>query len=1102
MLKRILAMVLAICMVLPMTGIGTAAVTLRDDLSGVTLQKKAADKWTGQRVERLFDRLPLSGISTADVGDQEFEESEPNDSFSQANLIYHDYTVYGTIEGDDLDGYVFELDEYSQVTIISACTTDGLVYGILDAETQDVVAESGYLEYDAESGLHLAGLSVELPAGVYCLVFFDYYESSLEYMFYVDISEAEGHVHDYDVSTVEATCTEDGYVVYTCACGDSYMGDEIPALGHDFDNAPIFPHENGVQHCWDCNRCPERRYANCTFNGVVTKEPTATEEGVKTFTCGVCGNSYTESIPMVEEEINEIASGTCGENLTWTLDSKGVLTISGTGAMTDYDSNGPAWAEYVADITDIRIAEGVTFIGGYAFQGCVQVTSIVLPESVTGIGSCVFGYCTALTDVNIPAGVTSISSGLFFECDSLETVEIPAGVTEIGDNAFYGCDRLNGLIIPDGVQTIGQECFGFCTDLTELVIPDSVTKMGNYTFAGCAALKKVTLSNQLKEVPDFCFDGCTSLKTIEIPASVTLIDKYAFSGCGTIDSVKFLGSAPIIAVTAFMDTTATCYYPAGDDTWTEEKLAQYEGTIIWISYETAIITEGECGENVRWSFDAETGVLTISGQGEMIDYANVDGAQPWKRLTNKITEIVVEAGVTHVGNYAFDGLELVKKITLPDTLKTIGTASFRHTGIETLEIPGSVEFIGYYAFGKCYNLTGVTLNEGLEGIGLGAFYECMMLQEITIPGTVTIIEMEAFAYSGLQTVRFEGDAPDIESYVFANVTATVSYPADNATWTEEVRSDYGGTLTWVAEAGTVESVPRIYGAGRVETSFAVADALKETLGIEKFSAILITYGDNFADALAGSYLACEKNAPILLYRPGYEDEILDYVMENLSGNGKIYILGGTAAVPKVMEDTLAGYTVERLAGETRFDTNILILEEAGVSGEEILIATGWEFADSLSASATGLPVLLVNSKTGKLTDSQIAFLKAHADNTYTIIGGKNAVSQELQKTIEGVIGREVCRVYGDWREDTAVEVANTYFDKPDTVLLAFSRNYPDGLCGGPLAHAMGAPLLLINAGKEDAAAEYVKANGIEAGIVLGGTAAVSEKSAQIVFGLE
>lgn len=295
------------------------------------------------------------------------------------------------------------------------------------------------------------------------------------------------------------------------------------------------------------------------------------------------------------------------------------------------------------------------------------------------------------------------------------------------------------------------------------------------------------------------------------------------------------------------------------------------------------------------------------------------------------------------------------------------------------------------------------------------------------------------------------------------------------------------------------SLCRLSGADRCATAYAAADALKDLLGVEKFDNIIIASGSNFADALAGSYLAKVKNAPILLYMYKSEQQNVSYIAENLAPGGTVYILGGPAAVPERVDSQLKGYTVKRLAGNTRYDTNLEILEEAGVNGEEILVATGRNFADSLSASATGLPILLVDSNKS-LSDAQKAYLAAHSDSAYTILGGTAAVSEKMAAAIESAVGKKPDRVYGERREDTSVLIAQRYFDAPQTVLVAYSRNFPDGLCGGPVAYAAGAPLLLTRAGAESIAAEYIKAENIQAGAVLGGPAALSHATAEKVFG--
>ena len=295
-----------------------------------------------------------------------------------------------------------------------------------------------------------------------------------------------------------------------------------------------------------------------------------------------------------------------------------------------------------------------------------------------------------------------------------------------------------------------------------------------------------------------------------------------------------------------------------------------------------------------------------------------------------------------------------------------------------------------------------------------------------------------------------------------------------------------------------DEVVRLYGESRYDTAYAAADALKEALGVEKFEAVVVATGKNFADALAGSYLAVEKNAPILLTN-GNDDNVAklhEYIAANVAEGGKVYILGGEAAVPAAVE-AVGGYEVERLFGDSRYDTNLAILEEAGVAGDSVIVATGKNFADSLSASAAKLPILLVKPD-GTLNDAQKEILTG-MKNIY-IVGGDGAVSASYEAELKDF--GEVTRVFGESRYDTSVEVAKTFCKDVDAAVVASGKNFPDGLCGGPLAAALNAPLVLTKDGATGAASSYVAENEIASGYVLGGDGALTDETVVEVFGLE
>ncbi len=206
-------------------------------------------------------------------------------------------------------------------------------------------------------------------------------------------------------------------------------------------------------------------------------------------------------------------SGTCGENLTWTLDADGVLTISGSEAMTDYSSSEFApWDK--TSVKSVVIESGVTSIGAYAFYGCTELTTVTIPSGVTTIGKYAFRECEKLSTVTISDGVTSIGEHAFWLCKGLTTVTIPGSVTTIEGGAFNNCTGLTALTISKGVETIGNAAFFNCTSLTALNIPDSVTSIGQNAFGYCTGITAVTIPASVTSVADYAFKNCSNLTSV------------------------------------------------------------------------------------------------------------------------------------------------------------------------------------------------------------------------------------------------------------------------------------------------------------------------------------------------------------------------------------------------------------------------------------------------------------------------------------------------------------------------------------------------------------------------------------------------------------
>ena len=193
-------------------------------------------------------------------------------------------------------------------------------------------------------------------------------------------------------------------------------------------------------------------------------------------------------------------SGSCGTNVTYTyVSSTSTLTIQGSGAMSDYSSNGAPWYSYREDIKTVVIKDGVTSIGGYAFSNCTGLTSIEIPNSVTSIGYHAFSYCSGLTSVTIPNSVTSITELAFYNTAWYNNQ--PDGLVYAGKVAYKYKGTMpdnTSITIKEGTLGIGENAFYGCSGLTSIEIPNSVTSIGNNAFYNCAGLTSVSIK---KETP-------------------------------------------------------------------------------------------------------------------------------------------------------------------------------------------------------------------------------------------------------------------------------------------------------------------------------------------------------------------------------------------------------------------------------------------------------------------------------------------------------------------------------------------------------------------------------------------------------------------------
>lgn len=289
---------------------------------------------------------------------------------------------------------------------------------------------------------------------------------------------------------------------------------------------------------------------------------------------------------------------------------------------------------------------------------------------------------------------------------------------------------------------------------------------------------------------------------------------------------------------------------------------------------------------------------------------------------------------------------------------------------------------------------------------------------------------------------------------------------------------------------------RLEGSDRYETAYAVAEQMKLNKGESKFKNVVVASGDNYPDALSGNYLAFTKNAPMLLTNQYEVDNTAEYIKNSIEPNGTVYILGQRSAVPASLEQKLQGINIKRIGGSDRFETNLLILKEARVHGEELIVCSGLNFPDAVSASAANRPILLADDK---LSASQKNYLSTIDPLKVYFIGGDKAVPKAVRDEFTG----NTVRLAGSDRFETSRLIAENLFPShQDRVILASGLNFPDALVGGAFNQDTRVPVLLVGPDFADAynAKKFVSENGTKSLILLGGKLSISDEIANYIRG--
>ncbi|MBQ2879273.1 MAG: leucine-rich repeat domain-containing protein, partial [Anaerotignum sp.] len=564
-----------------------------------------------------------------------------------------------------------------------------------------------------------------------------------------------------------------------------------------------------------------------------------------------CDNLSSVVFPAGLKEIGKQAFASC--NLSSIELPEGLTTI-GERAFRD-----------CANLIRVKFPSTLEVVGTEAFEMCASLKDFSLPEGLKTIGGCAFNDCGSITKLEIPASVTSIAVDAFANCDGLQSISVnalntvydsrnncnalietatdtlvkglattvipddirvigdfafnglaikdivlPDGLTEIGAEAFAWCDELTFPEIPATVTSIGSEAFRGCDALESIEIPGSVTQIGNYAFADCGGLKKVVIAEGVKDINDAAFNDCDDVRVVVLPKSMETIRIAAFEDCIRIKQVYYYGTAA-----EWEDILISS---------DNDPLLNANRNYVTAGAEELIYASGTCGDNVTWKINID-GVMTISGTGAMADYYSSD-SEPWNDAEDMIKSIIVENGVTTIGAGAFYYYEELESVTLPASVKMIGTQAFRGCyNLKSVTMSEGLESIGQYAFISCNDLKSIDLPKSLREIGTGAFKYCYALERIAIPDGVTEIRPEVFQFCReLKEVALPKSIQSIDRYAFYGCDALtdVYYAGTTAQWDRiSIGTNNDDLLNATLYIGGVQVsgiVSRVYGLPRCDTA--------------------------------------------------------------------------------------------------------------------------------------------------------------------------------------------------------------------------------------------------------------------------------------------
>ncbi len=543
-------------------------------------------------------------------------------------------------------------------------------------------------------------------------------------------------------SHVEAEAVRENEIAATCTAEGSY---------------------DSVVYCSVCNEELSRetltipKTEHIYNTGVVTTEPTCNTNGIKTYTCTVCGDTYTETIAANGHTYNSDKVCTvCGaekvsEGLEYVLSTdKTYYTVSSIGTCVDTDLIIPSSYNGLP----------VTAIGEYAFNSCTSIISVTIPDSITSIGEYAFIYCYRLVEVynlsslKIVAGSRVQGYAGYYAKNVYTATEGESHFFTLDnclfiyddDNSYYfvsynGTDTDITLPVLENGFEISSYTFYCDTEITSVVIPDNVTAIGDYSFYGCTSLKEIDIPDSVLTIGNYAFDNCASATKLYMGCGITDIGSSAFYNCTALTEIYYN------VVTLDDLSRANCiFYDVGKEgngiKLTIGEDVKYIPSYLFCPY--VLFSQIRCYLNIT-EIEFDNNCLC-----ESIGENAFAGC--------RLNKIIIPDSVISIGEYAFYECTALTAVNFTENsqLETIGDYAFYCcSALKEITIPTGVTVINYGLFLGCHSLETIVIPDSVTSIGFNAFNDCYSLESVTIPASVTYIGAGAFCACDSISITFE-----------------------------------------------------------------------------------------------------------------------------------------------------------------------------------------------------------------------------------------------------------------------------------------------------------------------------------------------------------